>query len=344
MIEYCTECNQPFGFINCKVTSGGKTRCLSCHKDYKKRVLRWNVGYPHKYRRKWKCITKVMWYSSSTSNEVASVKRSRTIKTLATSIVVGSYASAWALARVGVIFMANPQKENGYTPIANELLEALCRLHISGNEWSYALAVIRKTYGYNKKEDWVTNSQIATLTGMNRVRVSEAKKKLVELQIVTENRNKIALQKDYTKWGKLRKTVTIVTENRNSPLRKTVHTKDNITKDNNYPAEPETSMYEIVPDLEGEKKPKSVSRSKDIESVFRLFNNPAWQTWKLRPIEREAARVLYDTFGIEVLSRRLAIIEQESKKGDPHFPLITTPSQLLDKMPNVERYLNVWTR
>lgn len=237
-------------------------------------------------------------------------------------------------------FMANPQKENGYTPIANELLDALCRLQISGNEWSYVHAVIRKTYGYNKKEDWVTNTQIAKITGLHPVRVSEAKKKLVELQIVTENRNKISLQKDYQKWGKLRKTVTIVTENRNSELRKTVYTKDTITKDNNYPAEPETSMYDIVPDLE--EKPKKVpSRSKDIEAVFRLFDNPAWPTWKLRPIERKAAEVLFDTHGLEVLKKRLARIATEKKKGDPYFPEVNTPSQLLDKMPNIERYLNV---
>lgn len=97
--------------------------------------------------------------------------------------------------------------------------------------------------------------------------------------------------------------------------------------------------YEIVPDLEV--KTKTPSRAKDIESVFRLFNNPAWQTWKVRPLERKAAEVLYDTHGLEVLKKRLARIATEKKKGDPYFPEVNTPSQLLDKMPNVERYLSV---
>lgn len=132
--------------------------------------------------------------------------------------------------------MANPQKENGYTPIANEILSVLCCLHLSGNEWSYLHAVLRKTYGFNKKEDWITNTQITQMTGMGPTRVSEAKRALVALKIVTENRNKISLQKDYSLWKKLRKTVTKkpekVTENRNLELRKSVYTKDNITKDN----------------------------------------------------------------------------------------------------------------
>lgn len=235
--------------------------------------------------------------------------------------------------------MASPQKENGYTPIANELLDALCRLHISGNEWSYLHAVIRKTYGYNKKEDWVTNSQIAKITGLHPVRVSEAKKKLLELGIVTENRNKIALQKDYAKWGKLRKTVTKVTENRNSELRKTVYTKDNITKDNNYPAKPEESMYEIVSDLE-EKPKKPISRNKDVLAVFRLFDNPARELWKMRPLERKAAEILFDTYGLEVLERRIKKAA-EAKKIDNFAHNVDSPTNLLENMPKLDRYFNI---
>lgn len=122
--------------------------------------------------------------------------------------------------------MASPQLENGYTKVANELFDALCCLQLSGHEWSYVMAVMRKTYGYNKKEDWVTNTQIAQMTGLRKERVSEAKKRLVEKKIVTENRNKISLNKNYEEWQELRKTVTGVTENRNKKLRKTVSTKE----------------------------------------------------------------------------------------------------------------------
>jgi DNA-binding transcriptional regulator YhcF (GntR family) len=89
----------------------------------------------------------------------------------------------------------------------------------------------------------------------------------------------------------------------------------------------------------GEKKGKSVSE--DIQAVFDLFNNPASALWRMREIERVAAQTLFDTYGLEKLKIRVQRIQAEAKKKDPLFPHITTPSQLLDKMPNVERYLNV---
>lgn len=47
--------------------------------------------------------------------------------------------------------MANPQIENGYTRIANELLEALLLANLSKRQLLVALAVIRQTYGFNRK-------------------------------------------------------------------------------------------------------------------------------------------------------------------------------------------------
>tara|TARA_B110000196_G_scaffold314021_1_gene321613 strand:- start:38 stop:1054 length:1017 start_codon:yes stop_codon:yes gene_type:complete len=50
---------------------------------------------------------------------------------------------------------------NGYTRIANELIEQLCRVDLSGRQFRVVNAIIRKTYGYQKKRDWITASQIA---------------------------------------------------------------------------------------------------------------------------------------------------------------------------------------
>ena len=116
--------------------------------------------------------------------------------------------------------MASPQKENGFTPIAHEIIEHLVRVKMSGTEWQYAMAIIRKTYGWGKKEDWITNSQIVAMTGLKKERVSEAKTKLLTRNIVTEKRNKISFQKDWEQWVELRKSVTIVTEKRTHKRKK----------------------------------------------------------------------------------------------------------------------------
>lgn len=79
----------------------------------------------------------------------------------------------------------------------------------------------------------------------------------------------------------------------------------------------------------------------EMQSVFDLFNNHAKGIWGMRDIERTAAQILYDKYGLETLKIRIARIEKEKGNKDPHFPLITTPSQLLDKMANVERYFGI---
>lgn len=171
--------------------------------------------------------------------------------------------------------MASPQKENGFTPIANEIVEHLVYVKMSGTEWQYVMCIFRKTYGWNKKEDWVTNSQIVAMTGLKKERVSEAKSRLLARNIVTENRNKISIQKDWEKWVELRKSVTIVTEKRNSLLRKSVHTKETNTKEKRVPVSNETDlsikgnkMYKYTPiDEDGNpRRRKSSGKGKEVKA------------------------------------------------------------------------------
>lgn len=108
----------------------------------------------------------------------------------------------------------------------------------------------------------------------------------------------------------------------------------------------EDAFEETVVDLDtGEVSNAKPNRKKkttpEMVEVFNLFDTPARKLWSMYPKEREAAQVLYEAYGIEKLKVRMERIKKEAKRGDPMFPLIVTPSQLLDKMPNVERYFNI---
>lgn len=106
--------------------------------------------------------------------------------------------------------MASPQCENGYTRIANELLDALIKFCPGGSQGQVLLAVIRKTYGFQKKEDQVSISQIQKATCLSRrtviyaIQNLEAKHMLiVKRKKASDNLNrinKISIQKKYTKW------------------------------------------------------------------------------------------------------------------------------------------------
>jgi phage replication O-like protein O len=136
----------------------------------------------------------------------------------------------------------NPQLENGYTKIADEILEALARTKLNTQESRMIYAILRKTYGFNKKDDWISNSQLELITGVHRSHCANTITRLIQRKIVTRIGNKIQFNKMYKAWLELPKQVTKqvmlpkqvqgVTQTGNLLLPKQVHTKDNITKDN----------------------------------------------------------------------------------------------------------------
>ena len=71
--------------------------------------------------------------------------------------------------------------DNGFTRIANELLEAVIGAGLTQNQLLITLAVIRKTYGYNKASDWVGNAQLSDLTGLPLTRCSTERNKLIKM-------------------------------------------------------------------------------------------------------------------------------------------------------------------
>jgi len=92
------------------------------------------------------------------------------------------------------------QLENGYTRIANEILDELCKIKLTSYQTRMLLYIFRKTYGYNKKEDWISVSQIAEATGIRQTHISRAKKELLLRKMITLNGIKIAFQKDSSLW------------------------------------------------------------------------------------------------------------------------------------------------
>lgn len=139
--------------------------------------------------------------------------------------------------------MANPSTKNGHLDIANELVEYLAKIHLSGNEYQIIWAVLRKTWcwknGDKKKDfDWISLSQFEKITDLNRVAVCRAKKLLLLKKILIEENEKIGLNQDYSQWVVSKTTLVSKTaigsvENGNRVVSKTTHTIDTLTKDNN---------------------------------------------------------------------------------------------------------------
>lgn len=109
--------------------------------------------------------------------------------------------------------MANPQTENGYTRVANELMEALARIRIPGESRQVLDGIIRKTYRFGKKEDAISLAQFCLAAGLKKVAVCKAVNKLSEMNLITKKGNGnlqiYGLNKDYSQWKPLPKKVTL---------------------------------------------------------------------------------------------------------------------------------------
>ncbi|HDU5759513.1 TPA: replication protein [Klebsiella variicola] len=139
--------------------------------------------------------------------------------------------------------------DDGFTRIANELLEAVMRAGLSQHQLLVFMAVMRKTYGFNKKADWVSNEQISMLTGILPHKCSAAKSTLVKRGILTQTGRVIGINKAVSEWSSLPvkgtekkpylKKVTLpesgkksLPESGNAYYPNQVNTKDKHTKDN----------------------------------------------------------------------------------------------------------------
>ena len=139
--------------------------------------------------------------------------------------------------------------DDGFTRIANELLEAVMHAGLSQHQLLVLMAVMRKTYGFNKKSDWVSNEQISVLTGILPHKCSAAKSALVKRGILTQTGRVIGINKAVSEWSSLPikgtekkpylKKVTLpesgkksLPESGNAYYPNQVNTKDKHTKDN----------------------------------------------------------------------------------------------------------------
>lgn len=159
--------------------------------------------------------------------------------------------------------MSSPQKENGYTAIANELMDALCRTRIPGEVRQVLDFIIRKTYGYNKAADRIPLSQFVTGTGLQKPNISRSLRTLIDMNIITvintdniintDNRKikSYGINKDYESWRPslsklitLSKPTTSVIKTDNKSLSILSTSKDN-TKDNTKTRKEDLSSTEF---------------------------------------------------------------------------------------------------
>lgn len=131
--------------------------------------------------------------------------------------------------------MADVQKENGYTTVANELLEAITGSNLTLRETKIILCVIRYTYGFQRKEAELSLRFISVATNIKYRHTQTVLSNLLSKNILMIKRENqgitgriISLNKNYDSWNTLdQKSIT------NKPLALTKKVSLALTKRGN---------------------------------------------------------------------------------------------------------------
>lgn len=120
--------------------------------------------------------------------------------------------------------------EDGYARIANALLDALASFDLSGRQFRVVTAVIRKTYGYRQKHDYLTASQIAQVMNYEgaTTHINSDIRTLIAMKVLKKTGRFLGVNTELSEWiqqpksdrkrschsgPKRPKTVSNVTEN-----------------------------------------------------------------------------------------------------------------------------------
>lgn len=268
--------------------------------------------------------------------------------------------------RVGVLFMASPQLEDGFTRLANELLEEFCRLEVSGACHRILRFIERKTYGFQKKEDAISFTQFEEGTGLYRNTVNESLETLISMGVIIKDKsgyiNKYTINKDYEKWTSNQKRTSNQNQNGSSNQKRTktsnqkrthkrkkekkdigekISQEDSPLKVKNSdmgawdkPSDNDDGMMEIDMDSRQEIKPigKVKRHYKEVFNLFKEIQNTpplTWNDWIMNTTEQKAADNLYTAKGLEQIQKALELYEDN--KENKFIPKIYSPSSLVRK-------------
>jgi phage replication O-like protein O len=100
--------------------------------------------------------------------------------------------------------MANPQIENGYTKIANEILENIAKVKLSPTQNSIIYIIWRHTYGFSRKEHNISLTFLASATICDLRNIQRELKKLISRKIINSeakgNIRILSFNKNYNQW------------------------------------------------------------------------------------------------------------------------------------------------
>ncbi|MDU5081233.1 replication protein [uncultured Tissierella sp.] len=221
--------------------------------------------------------------------------------------------------------MSSPQLENGFTRIANEILEAMARVKLSPTQYRIIFTVWRYTYGFQRKSHQLSLTFLTEATGCDFRLIQREVKKLIDMKILLSNQTKgktreIGFNKDLKDW-RIDIVQNTIGEIDNGNL-------DNGETDNIAIGETDNiAIGEIDNETIGEmdnqerKKEKSKETVNDYKSIFdfyftlNLIKHRSYTNDMAKAIKKAIKDNGYDIKYCKELLRRHAIVVEKTKSS-----------------------------
>lgn len=204
------------------------------------------------------------------------------------------------------------------TPIIHKIIEGLAIIRLSTYEFNVVHAIIRKTYGWDKPDDWISLSQLQELTNIPARHCSRTLQKLFSKKIIIREGKNIGINKHTEAWAGTPQTGStpsrvLPKQGAGTPqtgmqvLPKQGDTKETITKETI-----QKKVTKVTEQAQGEKKDL---RKKEInEMLLALKNKIEISAFVDSRIERKIAKHccgLMGKIGVKEFVRRLDLILQD---------------------------------
>ena len=184
--------------------------------------------------------------------------------------------------------MASPQLENGYTSIAYEILDNLCKLSLNGTELKVVICIFRYTFGFRRKSHKLSASFISRYGNCELSSVKRALKRLQEKKIVVcvnpEKKGvtaELMFNKNYEQWATSSKKAT----------------SSEITTSSKTATRP---VAELTPEPVAELTPKKIKKEKQNinKNIYDDFFEKVWKPYPRKlgksSVTQKAKKELYE--------------------------------------------------
>lgn len=203
--------------------------------------------------------------------------------------------------------------DNGYTRIANEIMDRLYMLDVSAGAFRVLMAIIRQTYGFQKTTDRFTNTYLQSLTGLGATSVKDALILLEERKVLNVEKSGmfklISVNKQMTQWqlsggksenNKRSNNTQLAANPAELKSRESGHNKPRIRDE--VAANPANSGRESGYTKEESLQKKAFKESQDVQAVFEHWKSVMKKSRaQLTPERRTKIKARLEQYPLQML-------------------------------------------